>query len=289
MFLKGKNYSYFISFITIAAILLMPGIVFSQTTIEGKVSYSDDPAPAAFVNVEIINRKGIETMTNFAGNFSLRVPNPRSTDTVVISAVGYKIIKLPLHIAAKRKEFILSENIKNMSGVTVFNSHDIAGSKSEAVGYYRSWNHERKGGEIGRIFTLPYQKFKIDKIRLKAGNTCDTCLLRLHIRSVENGEPTDEIFEDSISLFVHRLSLDSKVSEFDLTPYDFTFTENTFFVGIEVIGCGNGKKGNCTFSFAGTEKGEYLYRNNNWEETKWEMTNPSDDNYTIYLKLFLRF
>jgi len=280
---KDKSYWFFIAFITTAASLLMPGIVFSQTTIEGKVFYKDDATPASFVNVEIINRKGVETMTNSTGSFSLRVPDPKNSDTVLISSVGYKSIKLPVSVAAKRSEFVLSEIVKNMGGVTVFNSHEVIGSKSETVGYYRSWNHERTGGEIGRIFTLPYEKFKIDKIRLKAGNTCDTCLLRLRIRNVENGEPTDEIFADSISLFVNRLSLDSKVSEFDLTPYDFTFTEKTFYVGVEVLGCGNGKKGNCTFSFAGTEKGEYIYRSR--AERAWETT----DDYTIYLKLFLRF
>ena len=283
MTLKGKSYSYFISFIAIAAVLLMPGIVFSQTTIEGKVTYNDDATPAAFVNVEIQNRKGTETMTNFAGNFSLRVPDSKNNDTLVISAVGYKRLKLPLYIAAKRKEFILTENVKNIAGVTVFNSHEVIGSKSETVGYYRSWDHQKTGGEIGRIFTLPYKKYKIDKIRFKAGNTCDTCLLRLHIRTVKDGIPGEEILSDSISVFVNKLSLDTKIPEFDLTPYDLTFTEKEFFVGIEVLGCGNGKKGFCSFSFAGTEKGEYIYKSKAARE--WLST----DDYTIYLKLFLRF
>jgi CarboxypepD_reg-like domain len=262
---------------------LIPAIVFSQTTIEGRVTYKDDAAPAAFVSVEIQNRKGVVTMTNFAGNFSLRVPDSKNNDTLVISAVGYKSLKLPLYIATKRKEFVLSENVKNIAGVTVFNSHEVIGSKSETVGYYRSWSSGKTGGEIGRIFKLPYEKFKIDKIRFKAGNTCDTCLLRIHLRTVENGLPADEIFDDSISVYVNRLSLDSKIPEFDLTPYDFTFTENEFFVGIEVLSCGNGKKGSCSFSFAGTEKGEYVYKTRGTSE--WQTT----DDYTIYLKLFLRF
>jgi hypothetical protein len=84
-------------------------------------------------------------------------------------------------------------------------------------------------------------------------------------------------------MFVNRLSLDTKIPEFDLTPYDFTFTENEFFVGIEVLNCGNGKKGFCSFSFAGTEKGEYVFKSK--AEADWKTT----DDYTIYLKLFLRF
>ncbi len=284
MHLKGKSYPYIISFIAITATLLIPGIALSQTTIEGKVTYKDEPTPASFVTIEIVNRKGVETMTNFAGNFSLRVPNSKSSDTIVISSVGYKSIKLPLYVAAKKSEFVLSKDIKNIDGVTVFNSHEVIGSSSETVGYYRSWNHEKTGGEIGRIFKLSYKKFKIDKIRFKAGNTCDTCLLRLHIRKVVNGYlPGEEILTDSISLFVNNLSLDTKIPEFDLTPYDLTLTEKEFFVGIEVLNCGNGKKGFCSFSFAGTEKGEYVFKSRAADE--WKTT----DDYTIYLKLFLRF
>ncbi len=282
MFQKDKHYPYIISFIIITTTFLIPAVIFSQATIEGKVVYNDDVTPAAFVNIEILNRKGIETMTNFAGNFSLRVPDSKNNDTVVISSVGYKSIKLPISVAAKRSKFTLIEIIKNMNAVTVFNSHEVIGSNSETVGYYRSWG-AKKGGEIGRVFKLPYKKFKIDKIRFKASNTCDTCLLRLRIRSVENEEPRDEILTDSISVFVNNLSLDSKVSEFDLTPYDFTFTENEFFVGIELLNCGNGKKGSCAFNFAGTEKGEYIFKSST--NSPWQLS----DDYTIYLKLFLRF
>jgi hypothetical protein len=120
-------------------------------------------------------------------------------------------------------------------------------------------------------------------VRFKGGNTCDTCLLRLHIRKVVDGKPAEEILTDSVSVYVNKLSLDTKIPEFDLTPYDLIFSEKEFFVGIEVLRCGNGKKGFCSFSFAGTEKGEYIYKSRLADD--WSST----DDYTIYLKLFLRF
>lgn len=271
-----------ISLLFITAIVSIPNIVFSQVTLKGKVIYRNDAMPAAFASVALLNHKSIETMTNFAGNFLLHIANSKNTDTVVISSVGYQSIRMPLHIAAKRSEFVLSEIVKSLEGVTVWNSH-VIGSMSESVGFYRSWKHENTGGEIGRIFHLPYKKFKIDKIRFKAGNLCDTCLLRVHIRKVVDGLPGEEILSDSISMFVNHLSLDTKIPEFDLTPYDLTFSEKDFFVGIEVLSCGNGKKGFCSFNFAGTEKGEFVYKSKATNE--WQTT----DDYTIYLKLFLRF
>ena len=279
----GKCFSNIISLFLFASILFFPEIIFAQTAIKGKVIYQDDVAPAALVNIELLHDKGTKTFSDNTGNFYLNVTNSQKNDTVVISSVGYKSIRMPVNTAITKSVFTLSGSVKSMEGVTVFNSNEVIGSMSEKVGYYRSWNYEHTGGEIGRIFNLQYKKFKIDKIRFKAGNTCDTCLLRLHIRHVEDGKPGDEIFEDSISLFVNKLSLDSKISEFDLTPYDFTFTEKEFFIGIELLNCGNGKKGFCAFNFAGTEKGEYLFKPRAGSEWK------NSDDYTIYLKLFLRY
>jgi CarboxypepD_reg-like domain len=256
-------------------------------SVKGKVIYKTDASPAAFVSVELANRKGFQTMTNFSGNFSMNVSAPKNNDTLVISAVGYQSIRMPLHVAANRTEFALTEVVKSMQNVTLTKTMEL-GSRSESVGYYRGWNDKHTGGEIGRIFQLPpKKKFKLDKVRFKSGNTCDTCLLRLHIRNVVDGLPADEILDDSISIFVGPLTLDTKVPEFDLSAYDFMLKQKEFYVGIEVLNCGNGKKGYCSFSFAGTEKGAYFFRKS--ANAEWVETGDFDDDYTIYLKLFLRY
>ena len=259
----------------------IPNMVHAQVSFKGRVIYRADRSPAAFATIEVVNRKDVHTLTNFAGNFSLQIPNSQGSDTVIISSVGYQTIRLPLYIAAKRSEFVLTEVVKNMETVNL--KPLVIGSMSETVGYYRSWNVKHTGGEIGRIFKLPYAKFKLDKVRFKAGNICDTCLLRVHIREVVDGKPGDEILADSVSMYVNKLSLDTKVPEFDLTSLDLTITEEEFFVGIEVLNCSSGKNGSCAFNFAGTEKGEYFFKPT--ADSEWRST----DDYTIYLKLFLRF
>lgn len=279
----GRRFAVTFSFFLSFSIFTFSQNSFAQNVIKGRIIYKNDAAPAAFVSVGLALDKGPKAMSDNTGNFHLNITDAQKKDSIVISSVGYKTLSIPVSEALNRSVFSLTEAVKTIEGVTVFNSHEVIGSMSETVGYYRSWNPKR-GGEIGRIFKLTYKKFKIDKIRFKASNTCDTCLLRLHIRSVEkNGEPGDEIIYDSIGVFVHRLSLDSKISEFDLTPYDFTFTENEFFVGLELVNCGNGKKGSCAFNFAGTEKGEYIFKSAT--DAPWRST----DDYTIYLKLFLRY
>lgn len=282
MYFRLKKYSVFHSFLAIVILSVIPHFIFSQSTLTGKVIYQKDNAPAAFANIELLHNPA-STMTDRAGNFKINIQNPKRTDSILISSVGYETIRMPVSAALTKSVFVLKEIVKNMEPVTVFSSHQVIGSMAESVGYYRSWNHEKTGGEIGRIFNLPYKEFKIDKIRFKAGNTCDTCLLRVHIRNVVNGKPAEEILTDSISLYVNKLSLDTKIPEFDLTPYDLTFKQKEIFVGIEVLNCSNGNKGFCSFSFAGTEKGEYFYKSK--ASTDWQST----DDYTIYLKLFLRY
>jgi len=279
MFLKKESILFTLLFLLIG---LVPAIGFAQLTIKGKVIYKTDATPAAFASIELSNRKGFQTMTNAAGNFTLHIANSKSNDSILISAVGYQSIKMPVYIAATRTEFALSEVVKSMESVTL-RKPLVIGSMSESVGYYRSWSYDKTGGEIGRIFFLPHKKFKLDKVRFKAGNLCDTCLLRVHIRKVKDGLPAEEILKDSISIYVNHLSLDTKIPEFDLSAYDLTITENEFFVGIEVLNCGNGKKGFCSFSFAGTEKGKYIYKSKATNE--WEAV----DDYAIYLKLFLLY
>lgn len=279
-----RRFSNIFSLSLLVVMLLFSEMTLAQAIIKGKITYENDGAPAASVTIELLDDKGTKTLSDDKGDFHLKISNSQEKDSFIISSVGYKRVIMPVSAALTKSVFTLSKSIKTIEGVTVFNSHEIIGSKSETVGYYRSWNSGKTGGEIGRIFKLSYKKFKIDKVRFKAGNTCDTCLLRLHIRKVVDGYlPGDEILTDSISLFVNNLSLDTKIPEFDLTPYDLTFTEKEFFVGIEVLNCGNGKKGFCSFSFAGTEKGEYVFKSK--AEADWKTT----DDYTIYLKLFLRF
>lgn len=262
----------------------VPFLGYSQTPIRGNVLYQRDAKPAAAVNIQLLHHIRKATMTNAAGYFSLPVADDEENDTLEISSVGYQSIRLPLYIARNRKEFRLSESVKNLDNVTVFNKSLVLGATTEKVGYFRSWSYEHTGGEIGRVIETPFNVFKVDKVRFKAANFCDTCLIRLHIREFEDGRPGEELLTDSISLYVNQLTLDGKTPEFDLTPYDLTFTKQRLFVSLEVLHCGLAvKKSSCSFSFAGSEKGRYQYKSK--AADGWATT----DDYTIFLKLFLRY
>ena len=190
---SGKCVSVFFSVLLSASILFFSQSTFAQTAIRGKVIYDNDDAPATFASIELAHDKGPKAMCDNTGNFNLYITESQKKDSVIISSVGYKTVRMPVSAALTKSVFTLLQTSKTIEGVTVFNSHEVAGSISESVGFYRSWNYKNTKGEIGRYFNLPYKRYKIDKIRFKASNTCDTCLLRLHIRRLYNGEPGDEI------------------------------------------------------------------------------------------------
>lgn len=281
--LSFKSKLKIVSLLIAFSILLIPNITLSQVTLKGKVIYEGDAAPAAAVNVEVMSQKG-GTITNQAGYFIYHIKNIKNDDSLLITSVGYENLKIPLSAALKKSEFILTEKVNTLGSVTVFSKPQVVGSTSESVGYFRSWDYNHTGGEIGRVIKTPYKQYKIDKVRFKVANFCDTCQLRLHIRKYEDGQPGEEILTDSIGVTVNKIIQEGKVTEFDLTPFDLTFKDNELFVSVEILNCGFGnKKESCSFSFVGTEKGEYKYKskaNSDWQTT---------DDYTLYLKLFLRY
>ena len=282
MILSGKMILKFLSFFGLAVILLFPDLSFSQVTLKGNVIYKKDASPASNANIELLHQKE-GTMTNQAGKFSVYIKNIKSNDTILISSVGYENIEVPVSAALENSNFLLVEKVGDMKAVVVFSKPEVLGSTSESVGFYRSWNYNKTGGEIGRIIKVPYKEYKIDKVRFKAANLCDTCQLRLRIRNVVAGRPGEEILKDSVTTTISKLTLDSKPAEFDLSAYDLTFNQKEVFVSLEVLNCNNLKKDFCAFNFAGTEMGEYIYKTK--ESSDWETVN----DYTIYLKLFLRY
>src|SRR5262249_21725332 len=143
----------------------------------------------------------------------------KKTDTLVLSSIGYSTLKIPIADAMEIKEFFLSEESKNLEDVVVksYTNHSSEGSTSEVTGFFRSWATNKDAGEIGRIIQMRSNDFKVERVRFKANSQCDTCIVRLHIRSLTNGLPGEDLLKDSITVEVHRTAFDDKSVEFDLT------------------------------------------------------------------------
>jgi len=210
--------------------------------------------------------------------------NAKKNDTFFISSIGFYTLKIPLENALDQTNFYLTEYSKELEPVILksYTNEAVEGAKSEVAGYFKNWNTKNKGGEIGKIFTVNHDEYKIEKIRFKVNNMCDTCNIRVRIRGLSNGLPDKELFSDSISKVVKKLAFDDKYSEFDLSDKNIIIKEKYIFISLELLNWTN-RAGECSFCYIGTEPGNYLYRK--WEFADWEEC----PDHSIYLKFFYKY
>jgi hypothetical protein len=256
----------------------------AQTAIKGKIIYAKDGKPIAFASVKLMDRTN-GTVSDALGNFALLMHNIRQNDTLLISSVGYENFKIPAQKAAQLSEFRLEESQKTLESVVIrsFSKEEIAGAKTENVGYFRSWNADNTGGEIGRTFLPNHKEYQVAKVRFKVYNTYDTCIIRLHIREVVNGQPGRELLRDSVAQVIKKSATAEKPYEFDLNKYNVILKQQNIFVSFEVLEGTRSDNTSRSLSFVGSEVGDYFYKSG--EVDSWHNSNE----YTIYMKLLLKY
>ncbi len=256
----------------------------AQSIIKGKINSSKDGSPAAFASVKLAGKNN-GTLSDSAGRFSLPAKGLKQSDTLIISLIGYETLKVPAQKALSLSEFSIQQIQKTMESVIVrsFNKEEIAGANSEIVGYFRSWNNDFTGGEIGRTFFPNHKEYQVAKVRFKVFNTYDTCIARIHIRAVNHGQIGNELITADIAQPIAKSITKETTCEFDLSKYNITLSQQNIFVGIEIIKKGQTDNTSRSLSFVGSETGNYYYKSS--ETDPWD----SFDEYTIYMKLLLKY
>ncbi|MBC7935904.1 MAG: carboxypeptidase-like regulatory domain-containing protein [Rhizobacter sp.] len=274
-----QRFLLIISFISIAF------SVRAQTSLGGNIFDRRNNKPLQNVSVSI-KKKNIGSLSDKKGHFEISAAKLKKTDTLVISSVGYSTIKIPVSDAFLLKDYFLAEDSKNLEDVVVkaYKNHSSEGSVSEVTGYFRGWNTRKGGGEIGRIINVRSDDFKVEKVRFKANNQCDTCIVRLHIRDLKNGLPDMDLLRDSLTIEIHKSSFDDRFAEFDLTDKNIIIKKSRYvFVSLETISCNSKNNGSCSLAYIGTEEGNYLYRTRDYRA--WE----ESTSHSLYLKMFYTY
>lgn len=281
----GRNFSrcsFLLNFL-----FLLPFSAISQTHIKGKVINVKDGKPVAFASVGIgASRKRSNALSDAAGYFDLALNGQKNNDSLFITSIGFKSLKITLLDALSKTEFPMFEQATELPPVILksYTTEEAVGSNSEVTGYFRSWNHNKTGGEIGKMFYVNHDEYKLDRVRFKVNNQCDTCQIRLHIREMVNDLPGEEILYDSISTEVKKLSFDDKFSEFDLRPYEVILKNKSIFVSLEILGCSKANGTACSICYIGTEHGTFYYKTR--KQADWS---ESGNDYSIYMKLIYKY
>ena len=128
----------------------------AQEILKGKIIYEKDSTPIPYASIKLLNHTA-GSISDTSGNFALYLPSLNQWDTLLISSVGFESLKIPAKKALLKSKFALQGFSKNLESVIVrsFSKEEIAGAKSEIVGYYRSWSTRKTGGEIDAAADRP--------------------------------------------------------------------------------------------------------------------------------------
>ena len=264
---------------------LLPVILFfisvtlsAQQKIHGSIEDNETGEPVSYASV--IRDKGSAVVTDSAGKFSLVLKRqPRSTDSISISAIGYTSKKIAIKDILSNNKIKLLQQERLLDQVKIFAS--IKGDERK-FGYFREWKTKNDGGEIGYIFDLPSKKFQLGQVQVKINHNYDTCWLKLHLRDVMAAElsvPAKEILEKEVVL-----ATTTKVGlvEFDLGWESINIPNNKLYVGFELLKCGCSQSSAPSFFFMGNEQGFNFFK-----ETKQSVWKNAGD-YTIYARLMTK-
>ena len=242
----------------------------SQIEFKGTIFSESENKPIGFASVGVKGKRA-GAVADASGNFKLTLPeNIKQSDTIIISSIGFQNIRMAVRQAVQDSEFRLQEIPKELENVThiSFIKESILGNSSMSGAMFRGWYDYKTGGEIGKIFSVPENQYKIERIRFRVDNKCDTCWMRLHIRKMVNDEPGEELLKQNIIFPITSYSLKDAGPEIDLSDYNIVLSDYTILVSLEVINCNSTESNLSSLCFIGEENGEYVYKsfvNSDWE------------------------
>jgi hypothetical protein len=195
-----KNYQFLALFLLFS----FPTFLFSQFTIQGKVTDTQSGTPIPFVNLGI-KRLATGSVSDEAGFYQLSLKKARPDDRVTISSIGYRSKELSLAALKQSPDIELQPqaytipkielSAKKLDGKTI----TIGNTKRKrklSIGFANS----QLGTEIGAL--LPIKKetwIKSAHFVVNRGNK-DSLLFRLNIFQYQNGQLGENLVRENILL-----------------------------------------------------------------------------------------
>ncbi|MEJ1237982.1 carboxypeptidase-like regulatory domain-containing protein [Chryseolinea sp. T2] len=208
---------------------------FAQVKISGRVTDTQSK-PIPYVNIGIF-KKGIGTISNEDGSFSLHVPVQYQGDSIMFSAIGYETVVLP---AGNLSQIILREKTVLLKEVTV--TAKSAKPKSVEFGnrYWEGPNGVQfldtlyAGAAMAILINPDFTPAYVIKSRIRIQlNTLGEFKIRLRLLSVNTvtGLPDEDLLNESV---VITSKTDNRWIETDLSEYHLK-PEQPFFLVYEWI------------------------------------------------------
>lgn len=209
-------------FITILGLLIISPKLSGQE-IHGFVIDSESEIPLAFVNIGVVDiSKG--TVTNESGEYILDCEKLPNDCKIQISMIGYESQTFNMsNLKAESKTIRLVKKSIELDEVTIKWKEiikKVGTAKTSKMAGVCGWGGTDfgKGHELGLLLNLGDKPVMIEDVNLKIRkHSFDTIVFRLHIRSLQNGLPSDELLTENIYL---QITKSSGWQQVDLSNYN---------------------------------------------------------------------
>lgn len=260
--MKGKIFSLLLILASCAgsAQLLCKGVLLDSVSRQ----------PIEFANVGVVG-KGLGTVTNEKGEYTLSVPDSLLNEKLRFSIIGYKAKTLSPKAASTQSKIFLAQESTSLEEVAV----SVKKTKTKILGnntVHRSvtagFKKNNLGAEMAVKLNIKHPNTHLKKFMVNIVMcSLDKAMFRLNFYSAdEKGYPKENILKQNIIIEPKEKT---GLIEVDLTPYNI-FVDDDVFVSLEWIK-DLGDVSGLMFSTKLAGSGTYFRQAS---QDKWEKTTP---------------
>ena len=224
-----------------ASVLIFTLFVFTlngQTPLTGTIKSADSKEALAYVNIGILG-KGVGTVSNEEGMFSVSIADRYDNDSLKISMVGYEsktfLVQDFIDRMERENTIYLSEKVVVLNEVVVTNRKlktRTLGNRTTSKLISDGFDSDQLGNEAGLVIKIKRNPTYIQSFHASiAKNGHKELKFRLNFYNLRNGLPHENILKENI---IVTSTIESGVLSVDLREYDIVMEED-FFVSLEWI------------------------------------------------------
>lgn len=222
-------------FFMLAFAVLQTGSLLAQRTITGKLLDAQTKEAVEFANIGIVG-KGVGTVTDENGVYTLTVPDSVAGEPVRISRIGYKTQQLSVEQLAAKPTLSAEQTATALKEVAVSAKKlkiKVAGNDTKTRSVTAGFKKNSLGAEIAVKINIKAPKTQIRKFFINiAANNIEKPVFRFNLYSVDpKGAPKENLLTQNI---IFEPKEKTGFTELDLTPYNIVVDDDVF-IAIEWV------------------------------------------------------
>lgn len=208
-------------------------------SINGKIVDSNNNQALPYINIGIIG-KGIGTVSDIDGKFTLPLHDSLNSEILKFSCIGYKSQSFIVRELRKKlnNNFIiisLEPNTFTLSQVVVkpkVLKTKVLGNKNNNKSAMAGFKSNDLGSEMGTIMKIKKAPTHIENLNFNiAKNEIENLKFRVNVYSMKNGQPDSTLLKEPIYV---TTSITSGTLSVDMKKYNI-WVDTDFFVSLEWI------------------------------------------------------